>query len=100
GAPRRGVSARVRADRRSPRDLRLHVRRLEPGADQRLDRGGVRPDPGADRRAPSVSGLSVPLESIMPCFQGVMPSWVTTCSADGGPNGSMGAIVHYGDSAP
>jgi len=45
-----------------------------------------------------VSELSVALESIMPCFQGVIPSWVTTCSADGVPNASLVSIVHYVDS--
>ena len=45
-----------------------------------------------------MSELSVPLESIMPCFQGVIPSWVTTCSADGVPNASIVSIVHYVDS--
>ena len=45
-----------------------------------------------------MSELSVSLESIMPCFQGVMPSWVTTCSADGVPNATIVSIVHYVDS--
>ena len=45
-----------------------------------------------------MSQLSVPLESIMPCFQGVIPSWVTTCSADGVPNATIVSIVHYVDS--
>ncbi|HEY2437205.1 MAG TPA: GAF domain-containing protein, partial [Solirubrobacteraceae bacterium] len=45
-----------------------------------------------------MSALSVPLESIVPCFQGVIPSWVTTCSADGVPNASIVSIVHYVDS--
>jgi hypothetical protein len=45
-----------------------------------------------------MSELSVPLESIMPCFQGVNPSWVTTCSADGVPNATIVSIVHYLDS--
>jgi len=45
-----------------------------------------------------VSELSVPLESIMPCLQGVIPSWVTTCSAEGVPNASIVSIVHYVDS--
>ena len=45
-----------------------------------------------------MSELSVPLESIMPCFQGVIPSWVTTCSADGVPNATIVSIVHYVDS--
>ncbi len=34
----------------------------------------------------------------MPCFQGVIPSWVTTCSADGVPNANIVSIVHYVDS--
>jgi adenylate cyclase len=42
--------------------------------------------------------LSVPLESITACFQGVNPSWVTTCSADGVPNATIVSIVHYVDS--
>jgi hypothetical protein len=42
--------------------------------------------------------LSIPLESIMPCFQGVNPSWVATCSADGVPNTTIVSIVHYVDS--
>jgi adenylate cyclase len=42
--------------------------------------------------------LSVPLDSIMPCFQGVNPSWVATCSADGVPNVTIVSIVHHVDS--
>ena len=45
-----------------------------------------------------MSELSVLLESIMPCFQGVIPSWVATCSADGVPNATIVSIVHYVDS--
>jgi adenylate cyclase len=45
-----------------------------------------------------VSELSVPLESIGPCLQGVMPSWVVTCSADGVPNATILSIVRYVDS--
>jgi hypothetical protein len=45
-----------------------------------------------------VTELEVPLESITPCFQGVIPSWVATCSADGVPNGTIVSIVHYVDS--
>lgn len=45
-----------------------------------------------------MSELSVPLESIMACFQGVNPSWVATCSADGVPNATIVSIVHYVDS--
>ena len=45
-----------------------------------------------------MSELSVPLETIMPCFQGVIPSWVATSSADGVPNATIVSIVHYIDS--
>jgi hypothetical protein len=45
-----------------------------------------------------VSAFSVPLESIMPCFQGVIPSWVTTCPADRVPNATIVSIVQYVDS--
>src|SRR5207245_4827801 len=56
-----------------------------------------RPDPGADGRPPSVSELSVPLEAIGPCLQGVLPSWLVTCSADGVPNATILSIVRYVD---
>jgi adenylate cyclase len=45
-----------------------------------------------------VSALSVPLESIRACFQGVIPSALATCSADGTPNISYMSIVQYVDS--
>jgi adenylate cyclase len=45
-----------------------------------------------------VNGDSVPLESIMSCFQGVIPSPFATCSADGIPNVTHMSIVHYVDS--
>src|SRR5436190_6179100 len=74
------------------------MRGIEPRPGECLDPRGVLPDSGADGGPSPVSELSVPLESIMPCFQGVIPSWVTTCSADGVPNGSIVSIVHYVDS--
>jgi GAF domain-containing protein/pyridoxamine 5'-phosphate oxidase-like protein len=45
-----------------------------------------------------VSELSVPLESIGPCLQGVLPSWLVTCSAEGVPNATIISIVRYVDS--
>ena len=44
-----------------------------------------------------MSELSIPLESIRPCLQGVIPSWVATCSADGVPNATVISIVRYVD---
>jgi len=45
-----------------------------------------------------VSELSVPLESIVPCLQGVLPSWLVTSSAEGVPNATIISIVRYVDS--
>jgi hypothetical protein len=45
-----------------------------------------------------VSELAVPLESIVPCLQGVLPSWLVTCSAEGVPNATILSIVRYVDS--
>jgi len=44
-----------------------------------------------------VSELSIALEDLQPCFQGVIPSWVATCSANGVPNITVLSIVHYVD---
>jgi hypothetical protein len=44
-----------------------------------------------------MSELSVPLEEITQCLQGVIPSWLATCSADGLPNVTCISIVHYVD---
>ena len=44
------------------------------------------------------SGLGVPLESIMPAFEGVIPSGIATCSAEGIPNVTYLSIVQYVDS--
>jgi hypothetical protein len=44
-----------------------------------------------------VSELSVALEDIPRCFQGVVPSWLATCSADGVPNVTVLSIVLYVD---
>src|SRR5262249_40387216 len=103
GRPRAGGAARPvvrrggRANRCPGGAVPAHVRGDGPGCDRVLDRRGVRPDPGADRRPPSVSELSVPLESIVPCLQGVLPSWFVTCSADGVPNATILSIVRYVD---
>jgi len=45
-----------------------------------------------------VTDDSVALESIRGCLQGVIPSMVATCSADGVPNVTLLSIVHYVDS--
>ena len=45
-----------------------------------------------------MTDLTVSLESIDQCLQGVIPSWITTCSADGVPNVTPLSIVHYVDS--
>jgi hypothetical protein len=44
-----------------------------------------------------VSEAAVPLEAIRPCLQGVIPSHIATCSADGVPNVTVLSIVHYVD---
>lgn len=41
--------------------------------------------------------FDVPLESILECFQGVFPSAVATCSADGMPNITYMSLVQYID---
>ena len=45
-----------------------------------------------------MSDFTTPLESIERCFQGVVPSWIATCSADGVPNITTLSIVHHVDS--
>jgi adenylate cyclase len=44
-----------------------------------------------------MSELAVALEDIPRCFQGVIPSWVSTCSADGVPNVTVLSIVLHVD---
>jgi hypothetical protein len=44
-----------------------------------------------------VSELSVSLESIVPCLQGVLPSWLVSCSGEGVPNATILSIVRYVD---
>jgi adenylate cyclase len=41
--------------------------------------------------------VSVPLESIRACFEGVIPSPLATCAPDGTPNITYMSIVHYVD---
>jgi adenylate cyclase len=45
-----------------------------------------------------VNEFSVPLESLRPCFAGVIPTHFATCSADGTPNVITVSLVHYVDS--
>lgn len=40
----------------------------------------------------------IPLESLTPCFQGLIPSWLCTCSRDGTPNVAILSHVDYVDS--
>ncbi|HET9250746.1 MAG TPA: GAF domain-containing protein [Candidatus Eisenbacteria bacterium] len=39
----------------------------------------------------------IPLESLTPCFQGIIPSWLYTCSKDGIPNAAILSHVDYVD---
>ncbi|HEX5044589.1 MAG TPA: GAF domain-containing protein [Candidatus Polarisedimenticolaceae bacterium] len=39
----------------------------------------------------------IPLESLTACFQGLIPSWLCTCSADGVPNAAILSHVDYVD---
>ncbi len=41
--------------------------------------------------------MTVPLESIMPAFQGILPAIIATCSRDGDPNVTYLSQVHYLD---
>jgi adenylate cyclase len=40
----------------------------------------------------------IPLESLTSCFQGLIPSWLCTCSKDGVPNAAILSHVDYVDS--
>ena len=39
----------------------------------------------------------IPLESLTACFQGLIPAWLCTCSADGTPNAAILSHVDYVD---
>ncbi len=39
----------------------------------------------------------IPLESLTPCFQGIIPAWLCTCSKDGIPNAAILSHVDYVD---
>jgi adenylate cyclase len=41
--------------------------------------------------------VSVPLESLAVCFQGLLPAQLYTCSADGTPNAAYLSHVEYVD---
>lgn len=41
--------------------------------------------------------LSIPLDRLTGCFQGVIPSWLFSCSADGTPNAAILSHVDYVD---
>ena len=41
----------------------------------------------------------IPLEQLTSCFQGVIPAWLCTCSADGTPNAAILSHVDYVDSS-
>ncbi len=44
-----------------------------------------------------MSGAPLTLESLAPCFQGLIPAWLFTCSRDGIPNASILSHVDYVD---
>jgi GAF domain/Pyridoxamine 5'-phosphate oxidase len=43
------------------------------------------------------SAMTIPLESIAPCFEGIIPSTICSCSRDGTPNLTYLSIVHLLD---
>jgi hypothetical protein len=50
------------------------------------------------RAVNSVPPLAVSLEQLTPCFQGVIPAWLFSCSLDGTPNAAILSHVDYVDS--
>ncbi len=63
-----------------------------PGAGELLP-----PDAMPAGTAPRGPRAMIPLESLTPCFQGLIPAWLGTCSADGVPNVAMLSHVDYVD---
>lgn len=47
--------------------------------------------------APVEPSLAIPLAQLTACFEGVMPAWLFTCSADGTPNAAILSHVDYVD---
>src|SRR5262249_28919288 len=60
-------------------------------------RAGLQPDARTGRGLAVMSearALSVPLDSIAPCFEGVVPASMCSCSREGLPNVTYLSIVH------
>src|SRR5918995_1764408 len=74
-------------------DLDYLARRRHPHSRQRL----VQPDAGS--RSRSAARMSVTLESLATCFQGILPAQLFTCSKDGIPNAAYLSHVEYVDDA-
>jgi adenylate cyclase len=49
------------------------------------------------RRGRGPRPVTIPLESLTSCFQGIIPSWLFTCSRDGTPNAAILSHVDYVD---
>ena len=47
---------------------------------------------------PIAGAPAIPLESLTSCFQGIIPSWLYTCSKEGMPNAAILSHVDYVDS--
>lgn len=45
----------------------------------------------------SAAPLTIPLERLTACFQGLIPAWLFTCAADGTPNAAILSHVDYVD---
>src|SRR5207253_1398847 len=62
------------------------LRPLAGDGDRRRRRRGVRSDAGAGRGRARGGAMKAELASLSRCFQGLLPSVVATCAADGTPN--------------